>query len=407
MEFNPAIPTIMHVDINSCFATIEQQSNKSLRDRPLVVAAYKSSGGCILAASLDAKKLGIKTGMRVREGLAVCKDLIVLEPDPVKYQKVHLQLRRLLYNYTPNVWPKSIDEFALDLSGCPALKAGLCTTARAIKGNIRRYIGDYITVSIGIGPNRFLAKTACSLHKPDGLDEITKANFTDVYQQLALQDLHGIARNNAARLSAEGIYTVLDFYHADSQRLNRVFHSISGYYWYLRLRGWEIDSAESARKSFGNSYALPKPLYTMEELAPILTKLVEKMCFRLHAAGFTARGVGIFVNFRDGGFWHKTSLLPEPLYESRDFFNQAYKILSQSPYKRAIKVLAVSCYSLEDATFIQPDLFGLQEKKFNLAKAVDSVNAKWGKFVVGPAGLLLSKTNVRDRIAFGGVRELV
>lgn len=407
MEFNPKPSTIMHIDLNSCFATIEQQANRSLRGRPIAVAAYNSPGGCILAPSVEAKKLGIKTGMRVKDGKLLCPDLVVMEPDPPKYRFVHLKLKEIVNRYTPNAFPKSIDEFVLDMEGCPAFKWGMQSIAKKIKEDIKREAGDFVTVSIGIAPNRFLAKTASGLHKPDGLDEINKDNFTDVYSRLQLQDLCGIAHNNAVRLGNHSVYTVMDFYRADVSVLKQAFHSISGYYWYLRLRGWEIDSVEFSRKSFGNSYALPKLLSTPDELSPILSKLTEKMCFRLRSAGFKASGVGIFMSYRGGNFWHKSHLLKEYLYESGDFFKSLYKLLCRSPYREPVRVLAVCCFNLEKALTSQPDMFGIQEKKFNLANSIDAVNSKWGSFVLGPASLLLSKDNVKDRIAFGGVKDLI
>lgn len=407
MEFNPKPCTIMHIDLNSCFATIEQQANRSLRGKPVAVVAYNSPGGCILAPSVEAKKLGIKTGMRVGEGKLLCPNLIVLEPDPPKYRFVHLKLKEIVGHYTPNAHPKSIDEFVLDLEGCPAFKLGMREVAQRIKNDIKKEAGDFITVSIGIAPNRFLAKLASGLHKPDGLDEINKDNFLEIYGQLALQDLSGIAQNNAVRLASTGIYTVLDFYRADIATLKRAFHSIGGYYWYLRLRGWEIDSVEFGRKSFGNSYALPKPFFRLDELSPILAKLTEKMCFRLRTAGFKARGIGIFINYRGGNFWHKTRLMADFMYESGDFFKCAYKLLCDSPYKESVRILAVSCFDLTKSLIVQPDMFGIQKKKYSLANSIDAINAKWGSFVLGPANLLLSKENVKDRIAFGGVRDLV
>lgn len=407
LEFNPKPSTIMHIDLNSCFATIEQQANRSLRGRPIAVAAYSSPGGCILAPSIEAKKLGIKTGMRVKDAKLLCPELIVMEPDPPKYRFTHQKLKEVVTRYTPKAFPKSIDEFVLDLEGCPAFKLGMRKLAEKIKVDIKKEIGDFITVSIGIAPNRFLAKLASGLNKPDGLDEINKSNFLDIYGGLALRDLCGIAQNNAIRLASVGIHTVLDFYKADIPTLKRAFRSICGYYWYSRLRGWEIDDIEFGRKSFGNSYALPKPTANFEQLSPILIKLTEKMCFRMRIAGFRARGVGLFLNYRGGSFWHKTRLLGEFLYESGDFFKAAYKLLELSPYKDPVSILAVYVFGLDKITAFQQDMFGVQEKKYNLANSIDTINSKWGSFVLGPASLLLSRENVKDRIAFGSVRDLL
>ena len=115
LEFNPKCSTILHIDLNSCFATIEQQANPYLRGKPVVVAAYATPAGCILAPSVEAKRYGIQTGTRVREGKKLCPNLIVLPPDPWKYRNVHLGLREILSSYTNDFNPKSIDEFVLNL----------------------------------------------------------------------------------------------------------------------------------------------------------------------------------------------------------------------------------------------------------------------------------------------------
>jgi len=239
-DFNSSPSTVMHIDLNSCFATIEQQANPFLRDKPIVVAAYDTPNGCIVAPSVQAKKLGIKVGMRVKDARLLCPDLIVLSPDPDKYRAVHLSLKKILSTYTPTVSPKSIDEFLLDFTGTPGLRRGLIIISQEIKSRIKKEIGDYLTVSIGLGPNRFLAKTASNLHKPNGLDEINKDNYLEIYKGLTLTDLNGIAHQNAIRLNTVGIYTVLDFFRADLRTLRMAFRSVLGYYWFVRLRGWEV-----------------------------------------------------------------------------------------------------------------------------------------------------------------------
>src|SRR5664279_4177041 len=114
MEFNGAPSYIMHIDLNSCFATIEQQANPFLRGKPIAVAAFATDKACILAASVEAKRLGIKTGMGVADGKLIYPKLVVLTPDPWKYRNIHLKLRSLISNYTNDFAPKSIDEFVLN-----------------------------------------------------------------------------------------------------------------------------------------------------------------------------------------------------------------------------------------------------------------------------------------------------
>ncbi len=412
--FNPKPSTVMHLDINSCFATIEQQANPALRGKPIAVAAYNSPNGCILAPSIEAKRFGVKTGMRVKDGKLLCPKLIVRAPDPWKYRNVHLKFRDILYRYSDKVTPKSIDEFVVFLEHCPSYqqavdsvnKNGMRQIALKIKQNIKDEIGEYITVSVGIAPNRYLAKTGAGLHKPDGLDEINIDNYLQVFEKLDLKDLCGIAIKNAVRLNRMGIYNVREFYEAPLWKLKGAFESVLAYYWYFRLRGWEIDDVNFARRSYGNSFSLPIAFSEAEDLAPILQKLVEKMGSRLRKAGYKAKGVHLSISFKDGNFWHHGTTTPEVLFDSRDIYKYAYGLLLGCPYSGGVRNLAVSVFNLLDGSKTQLSLFEDTLKKERLIKAVDGINDTWGSFVLRPARMISTDNVVHDRIAFGGVKEL-
>lgn len=406
LSFNKKDSSLMHIDLNSCFASVEQQADPKLRGKPVAVAAYKSPSGCIVAPSVEAKEFGVKVGMRVKEGKKICPGLIVKEPDPWKYRNVHLALRNILSDYTADFTPKSIDEFVLDLEGYPAYEKGMHSVAREIKERIKKEVGDWLTVSIGISTNRFLAKTASSLRKPDGLDEINKENFMEVYKNLRLSDLNGIKRANTARLNSVGIYTVVEFCNSDVKTLKAAFNSITGYYWYLRLRGWEIDDFLSARRSYSNSYALPKPFSKKEELSPILTKLVEKVGTRLRRAGYKAKGVHISLSYRDGDRWHKGVGFEKTLFASRDIYRKAYELLCKTPQEKPVREIAVTCFNLIKESGSQLELFSEVEKKESLVDSIDEINERWGNFMVYPAKMLFAREDVPDRIAFGNVKEL-
>jgi DNA polymerase-4 len=406
MEFNEGPSFNLHLDLNSCFATIEQQANPFLRGKPIAVAAFTSPGGCILAASVEAKRLGIKTGMRVKDGREICPKLIVLPPDPWKYRNVHLKLRRLVSEYTNDFSPRSIDEFILNLKDYAALKASPLEVAREIKARIKKEIGDWLTVSAGIAPNRYLAKVAAELHKPDGLDEINKDNFLNIYSELKLTDLTGIKTQNAARLNTMGIYSVLDFYKAPVWRLRAAFHSITGLYWHLRLSGYEIDDVEPGRHSFGNSVALGKNLSTATELSPIVARLTEKMARRLRGAGYKAHGVHLAVVYKDGSWWHKGIGLPTAYFDAKDFYRAAFRLLIAANPQKPVLNVAVSCFGLTRYDNLQLNFFSDLPKQKKLVEAEDIVNEKWGDFTIGSARSFGGGKTVLDRIAFGGVREL-
>ncbi len=159
LNHNP--PTIMHVDLNSCFATIEQQANPLLRGKPMVVAAYDSPNGCVVAPSIEAKRYGIKTGMTVRDARLLYPGVIVRMPDPSKYRWVHLKFRKIFRDYSPDVTPKSIDEAVIDLTDTLCLfKGTVIDIGKEIKKRFREEIGEWMQCSIGVGTNRFLAKTS-------------------------------------------------------------------------------------------------------------------------------------------------------------------------------------------------------------------------------------------------------
>ncbi len=401
MDFNPAPASVMHIDLNSCFASIEQQANPFYRDKPIVVAAYTTDRGCILAASHEAKKLGIKTGMHVFEGKNIYPLLIVLPPDPPKYRFVNQKLFTLLSEYSPDIEIKSIDEMVIKL--CDSNNQ--LSVAKKIKKRIKDEIGDWLTVSIGIAPNRYLAKISSNLHKPDGLDIITAQNIEHILCSLKLEDLTGIKEGYGGRLRRYGIDSPLTMYRASSTILEAAFRSKIGYDWWLMLHGWETDLYDrNETKTIGHSYALPRAYLPLDvRLHQILSQLVEKMGRRLREGHFNAGGIRIMTAFSDHTYWNHGEKLSHLLFVSSDLYNASLRILAKAP-KKPVQLLAVSCYFLSDETQEQLELFDSPDRKRALTHALDTIADRWGEFTVTPARMLAMENRILDRIAFGGVR---
>jgi DNA polymerase-4 len=397
----------MHIDLNSCFATIEQQANPLLRGKPIAIAAYATDRGCILAPSIEAKRFGVKTGMRVKEGKQLCANLIVLPSDPPKYRFVNQALLKLFSQYTPHLSVRSIDEMLLNFEKLPITnQKTMPAIGQEIKQRIKREIGEWLTVSIGIATNPYLAKVAAGLHKPDGLDEITNGNIIAILSGLRLTDLPYIKEGNQARLNRSGIFTPLDFYHASAQTLKYAFASVTGDYWYLRLHGLPIDAVEWQRKSIGHSYALPKFTNDRKTLEQLLYKLVEKMGRRIRRNAFTVQGIYLACNFADGSYWHRGHKTPQKMYASHDLFKAAQGLLFQIVPLKPVRILAVSSFLIDQDLYAQLELFTDESKKRALTQALDAINDQWGEFSVMPASLLAVKTNIVDRIAFGKVHDM-
>jgi DNA polymerase IV len=408
LKLNPAEPLVMHIDLNSCFATIEQQANRILRGRPIATAAYLSPRGCITAPSIEAKQFGVKTGMMVQEGKDLCPDLIIVPQDPPKYRDVHLRFKKIFTSYTNAVEPKSIDEVIIDFNGSQIIKhRTMEDIGYEIKKRVKEDLGEWMRVNVGIAPNRFLAKTAAGLHKPDGLDTITHKNVLKIYEQLQLTDLDGIAYRNEVRLQAAGIYVPLQFLAAPVDKLKKeVFNSINGYYWYLRLRGYEVDAAPTKRRTIGHTYALGRQTNDIEELSKLMMKLCEKVGRRMRRFDYTAGGIHVACMYVDGGYWHKGMKTGVRLYTTQEIYRWAMQILKDNGPHRRVRNLFITVYGLDAFYPEQISLFeGSKQDKKALSKALDAINDRYGEMTIVPAKMMGMGDVIMDRIAFGSVKD--
>ena len=410
LDYNYNPPQIMHIDLNSCFAIIEQQANPLLRHKPVAVAAYDTPGGMILASSYEAKAQGVKLGVNVREARQLAPDICIRMPDPAKYRDAHRRFKQVLLQYTSDVHPKSIDEFVLNLTNSPSLRNGLTMQkiGRQIKQDIKKSLGEYVTVNVGIGTNRFLAKTAAGLHKPDGLDTITGHTLEKTYAAMDLLDITGINVRYQARLNAAGIYTPLEFLAAPAEFLaKKVFKSRVGYDWYARLRGWEVDNVEWGTKTFGHQYALSHKTTDRRELAKILAKLCEKTGRRMRVNNHNARGVHLWLRFADYSHWAKGRHTKAELYATQDIYLYAHRLLNEATIRSNVTQMGVTVYKLTPSNPQQQNLFqGTRLDNHSIADASDIINNRYGEFTIIPGSMTGMEGLILDRIAFGSVKNI-
>lgn len=442
LAVNKTEPRIMHIDLNSCFAIIEQQANRLLRGRPVGVAAYDTPHGFVLAASYEAKAKGVKLGVNVAQARAMCPGIVIMTPDPAKYREAHKRFKELMYEYTSDVAPKSIDEFVLNMEHSPAIRAGrsMEEIGLEIKQRIRERLGEAVTVNIGIGPNRFLAKYAAGFAKPDGMTRIDHTNLRQRYDGMKLVDLPGINTRFRSRLRAAGIFTPLDFLAADLNTLKkRVFKGINGYYWYLRLRGHEIDNIEFVRKSIGHQYALSDKTTDIAKLERLLMKLCEKTGRRLRKNELYAKGIHLYLGFiseypaYDGPAsfenmhnirsWHHGEHTDYRLYSTTDIYQAAKRLLHQAEIANRVKLMAVTVFNLSPWDPQQLGIFDIEpsekgrvetvardirsvDAEKRISDAIDIINNRYGEFVVTPAMMMDMQGEILDRVAFGQVRDV-
>jgi DNA polymerase-4 len=408
-SYNIERPLMMHIDLNSCFATVEQQARPRLRGRPVAVVNRRTESTSIVTASYEAKALGVVVGMRVKEAVKLCPGLVALESDPPKYRFVYHKLLAIMKRYSAHVTMKSIDEGVIDFHQTSEMIRGreLVDVGYEMKQCLKKEIGNAMRCNVGIAPNRFLAKTAAGLHKPDGLDVIDRDNLRDILGTLKLTDLTGIAKHNEHRLNTVGIYSPLQFLDADAYTLrSMVFKSILGDQWHQRLRGYEVDDTTHDLKTVGRQYVLEGRGLPHLVVLQRLHHLCESVGGKLRSQGKRARGVFVYAKTEEKGYWHARHMSELPFFSNAAIYAQAQLLFSAvpgGPYE-----IGVNCYELSDN---DPDdqlsLFGDQlARERHITDAIDDINTRFGDRTIHAADTLGTGMYVKQKIPFGSTRYL-
>jgi len=407
-EYNSERPLVMHIDLNSCFATVEQQARPLLRGRPIAVVNRRTENTSIITASYEAKKYGVKVGMRFKEAKVLVPDLILVETDPAKYRFVYHKMMDMMKTYSPHVTMKSIDEGVIDFKHATdqMRSRDLREIGEEIKQRMKDEIGNAMRCNVGISTNRFLAKTAAGLHKPDGLDIITHENLRATFETMKLTDLTGIAKHNEHRLNSVGIETPLQFLDASPETLRKmVFKSICGNEWHQRLRGYEVDDRVFDLKTVGRQYVLESPHLSRQQILQRLHHLAESVGAKLRGQNKIARGVFVYVKTYDRKYWHARRMCELPFFSNQAIYSLAVQLFGGAP--DGIREIGVSCYELGDDVDRQLSLFGDQiASEKQLVKAIDELNSRYGDRTIHAADTLGTGIYVKQKIPFGSTRYL-
>jgi DNA polymerase-4 len=403
-RLNEEKPRIMHIDLNSAFASAEQQAWPSLRGKPMGVTNRLSKECCVIAASYEAKAIGIKVGTRLSEARALCPDFIMLETDPTKYTHMYQGLIKIMKDYSVNIKMKSIDEGVIDFHpefSCE--KRPLVDVGYEIKQRVYHDLGKHMRINVGIGPNRFLAKMAAGWHKPDGLDKLDHTNLISFYESIGLEDITGIADAFGARLRAHGIFTPMQFLEANEELLwRRVFKSINGHYWKVRLNGFEIDGQPTQLGMVGRQWVLKKPSNDDEWLRSCLHFLAATAGVKLRYRNVEARGICVWVSFSMGGGWSDKKMLHTTFYTDADIWLHVSRVFDHRPKHMVIRTMGMYLYELTPSTRSQLSMFDDVAKASDLTKAIDEINDFYGSFTLFSADTLTGTQTVKQKIPFGG-----
>lgn len=291
----------LYIDFDAFFASVEKQRHPELRDRPVGVTALDSEYSAFITRCYIAKAQGIKRGMRVRDARLICPDLAVQVARPDLYVEVHNRILDEIDRHIPvtKVW--SIDEMECTLIGRERQNA--VQIAQSIRAGLAKNIGEYITPSIGLAPNQFLAKVAGDMDKPNGLTLLRPEDLPGPLLDLALDDLPGISGNMKARLERAGVCTVEDFWNISAKHARAIWGNIEGERMWAQLHGYRIVRPESQKAMFGHSRVLTKGWQNADKAKTCLNLLTVKAAYRLRRAGFLCRRLSVALRPQDGPRW--------------------------------------------------------------------------------------------------------
>lgn len=410
-------PTVLFVDMNSFFASCEQQVNYWLRGRPVGVCVYTGKQGCVIAPSIEAKLQGVKTGMRLDEAIRLCPELVPVETHPSRYREYHVKLIDVLREFSDDVVPKSIDEAVVDLTNYQLVYKDMQQTALAIKQAIRQKVGNWLRCSIGIAPNVFLAKLASDVQKPDGLTIITPDTIDEVLNTLTLTDLPGIGQRMAIRLQAGGIHTPLELRNASPEHLQTVCKSIVGWHWHIRLNfGGEVDLATN--DAFKSMSAM-RTISTEQRNTPeCLDELLQSLCLTLerrmvHNEVF-CQELSFSCRYHNGKTYNYEAHLPEPkqdgpeLYqiikERLDRFQAAHQC--EPVLNKYLHSMSVVVFRFIPAELVPLRLFEDSTRKDKFRQTLYDLKTKFGADKLMRATELRDNPVYKDVIGFGNIKDL-
>ena len=374
----------LFLDLNSFFASCEQDHNPALRGKPVAVVPMMTDGTCAIAASIEAKAYGIKTGTKIYEAKQMCPDLICVLARHDLYVDYHHKIINEVIKHTPINKICSIDELSSRLPPDKQNRDDVLRIARAIKKGLADNVGAMIKASIGIAPNAYLAKIATDLQKPDGLVIIDPHYIPAILADLKLTDLPGINVRMQARLNKARIYSPLEFYHLNPKQARAIWGSVDGEKLWYRLHGYDLPETETHRSVVGHSRVLD-----LEHRAPpiarlVLRRLTIKAVTRLRRMNLYAAQISIRVKDTDG-VYSEAHLKISPMHDNFTALAVVDSLWDHvmndlKPFR--LKKLAVTFFDLYEPQQIMNDLFAappiISKKSQALDSALDILNQKYG-----------------------------
>ena len=375
---------IMHVDMDAFFASVEQLDHEEYRGKPLIVGGI-GGRGVVSTCSYEARKFGVHSAMPTAKAMKLCPQGIFIQGNYPRYAEVSQQIFDIFDYYSPLIEPLSIDEAFLDLTGMERLMDSPRQYALKLKQEIKEKTG--IVASVGIAPNKFLAKIASDLDKPDGLVIVNKDRVQEFLDPLPVRRIWGVGAKTAAILDRMRVKTIADLRKMSYEELHKTFGDKTAQHLFLLAQG--IDERPVAprgrAKSIGNETTFSEDLQSAEAALEVLLYLSVKVGWRLRQAGFKAKTVQLKLRQSDFSTFTRQKQLFEPSNFDNDIYTVIKELFENLNITRGIRLLGVSTTGFEEMESLS--LFH-DEKKDRLYQAIDEINSKFGNMGVTRGAIL-------------------
>lgn len=378
----------LYIDMNSFFASVEQQEDPSLRGRPLGITAIEAESGACVAASYEAKAFGVKTGTRVYDARRMCPGIVFRPSRHRLYVRVNQKIAAVIDQLAELEAVRSVDEFQVALGGRTSELSAALDLGRQLKAAIRTQVGSELRCSIGIGPNHLLAKIAGKLEKPDGLQWLAPENMPDRIAHLKLDDLPGISRGIVAKLHRAAVWGIPELFALDPRHARQIWHSVEGERFVRALQGMDIPLQPTQRNGYGNSKVLA-PRYRSPKGAKLVTRwLIEKAVERMRRDGYCARQFSLMIRFDNHYGWSRRQTC-SPSQDTRLFLGIFEGLWQLIPRGQGRIVLSVGVHlgnilplSDRPGELFLPLEPGRQNAAEHLSQVVDRLNRRYGQRVI-------------------------
>ena len=385
---------IIHIDMDAFYASVEELDNPQIKSKAVIVGGPSKQRGVVSAANYNARKFGIHSAMPMITASRLCPDAVIIKPRHQRYSEVSKLIKAIFYRYTPLVQPLSLDEAFLDVNQSIKLFGSPIEIAKRIKSEIQSELN--LTASVGIAPNKFLAKLASDAEKPNGFVIVNEADIQSFLDPMPVKQLWGVGKSSAKRLEEKAIYSVYDLRQKKLEQLESIFGTQTALHLYNLSRGIDNRNVtiDSAIKSISRETTFSKDIDDLKEINRVFVKLTENVCEQMRNDNLFSKTIQIKYRRKDFSTFTRSESLIYATNQTDVVWKTVSELISDHIDNSVtpIRLIGVGLSNFSDNSEVQSDLFETPDNTLDTLS--DKINTKFGSAALSRAkGLAKTKPN--------------